>query len=104
MDRHHVERAIESLDVLLQCADAPESAFQEWFESNPVAFYVLGFQDHIPHPRIEAPSGDIYIPDFIARRPNSSWEFIELKTSATDILRNKDRREAFYASFEGYLS
>lgn len=99
-----MERAIESLDVLLQCTNITESAFQEWFESNPVAFYVLGFQDHIPHPRIEAPSGDIYIPDFMARRPNSSWEFIELKTSATEILRNKDRREAFYASFEGYLS
>ncbi len=104
MDRQHVERAIESLDVLLQSGNAPENAFQEWFENNPVAFYVLGFQHHIPHPKIEAVSGDVYIPDFIARRPNSSWEFIELKTSATEILRDKDRREAFYATFESYLS
>ena len=104
MDRQHVERAIESLDFLLQSGNAPEDAFQEWFESNPVAFYVLGFQHHIPHPKIEAASGDVYIPDFIARRPNSSWEFIELKTSATEILRDKDRREAFSASFESYLS
>ncbi|SFU78233.1 Shedu anti-phage system protein SduA domain-containing protein [Halomonas korlensis] len=104
MDRQQVEGAIESLDSLLQSRNTPEEAFQKWFEDNPVAFYVLGFHYHIPHPKIKAASGELYIPDFMAKRPNSAWEVIELKASATEILRNKDRRETFYASFESYLS
>lgn len=104
MNRLKVEEAIDSLDALLHSDTACEADFQAWFENHPVAFIILGFQRQIPHPSIHAASGDTYIPDFIAQRPNGAWEIFELKTAAADILRDKNRREAFYASFESYLS
>ncbi len=104
MNRHQVEEAIDSLDALLHSDTACEADFQAWFENNPVVFIILGFQRQISHPSIHTASGDTYIPDFIAQRPNGAWEIVELKTAATDILRDKVRREAFYASFDSYLS
>lgn len=104
MDRRRVEEAIEALDSLLAVPSTSEAQFQELFEAHPIVFHTLGFQSQIAHPVIRTAEGTTYIPDFIARRPNGSWEIVELKTASAEILRDKERREAFYASFESYLA
>lgn len=104
MDRRLIEEAIGILDSLLTAQSASEADFQAFFEAHPIVFQVLGFQRQVAHPTIKTANGAMYIPDFIARRPNGSWEIIELKTASAELLRDRDRRESFYASFESYLS
>lgn len=104
MDRQNIEEAIQSLDLLLRADSEREGDFQRWCELHPLVFLALGFHRQISHPNIQAADGNVYIPDFIAQRPNGSWEIIELKTPSAKILKNKDRRETFYSCFEDYLS
>ncbi len=104
MERERVEVAIQSLDALLASYSTSEDDFQKWCESHPVIFIALGYIHHIPHPRIYAANGNLYIPDFLVQRSNGSWEIFELKTPSANIIRDKDRRETFYASFAEYVS
>lgn len=102
--RETIENAIESLDLLLRRDSDRENDYQRWFESHPIIFQALGFIEFIPHPKIRCPERGTFVPDFVAKRPNQTWEIIELKTPSARILRNQSRREVFYASFEEYLS
>lgn len=90
--------------MLITSDSTSEGDFQKWCESHPVIFIALGYVRQIPHPRIHATNGKLYIPDFLVQRSNGSWEIFELKTPSASILKNKERRETFYASFEDYLS
>jgi hypothetical protein len=103
MRREQCELAITELEDMLAADESAESAFQSWFERHPVTFVSLGYSRSIAHPRIPSASGD-YVPDFIAQRPNSAWEIVEIKTPQAAVLRDRDRRSTFYALFEQYLA
>lgn len=104
MQRETIEESIRSLVHLLRLDSGREDDYQQWFESHPIVFQALGYVDYIPHPEILSEDRGTFIPDFIAKRPNQTWEIVELKTPSARILRNRNRREWFYASFEEYLS
>lgn len=100
--RQQIEQAITNLQTLLD-ADSTESQFQAWFSQHPVAFDVLGYKNPIEHPELSY-ENNRYIPDFMAQTLNSEWEIIELKTADASILKDTDRRHAFFALMESNLS
>lgn len=104
MTREQVEAAIIELDGMLDRDSEREEDYQQWFESHPLVFIALGYIRSIPHPHFIAPSGEEFIPDFLVQRPNGVWEIFEIKTPQAAILRDRERRSTFYASFEQYLS
>jgi hypothetical protein len=103
MDRAAIERAIEELDELLLRDVADEAPYQAWFERHPVVFAALGYQRTIAHPRIAAPDGAEWIPDFLVLR-STAWELFEIKTPQAAILLDRERRYKFYAEFESYVA
>ena len=104
MERKNVELAIIELNNLLEQDSSDENDYQKWFERHSIAFLALGYSNVIPHPQIAAINEEKYIPDFLVQRPNGLWEIFEIKTVQTTILRDKERRATFYATFEQYLS
>lgn len=104
MRRDEVESAIAKLDRLLELDSEIEEDYQQWLEQNPVVFLSLGYTGSLSQPRLRATDGSMYIPDFLVQRPNSAWEIFEIKTPQASILRDRDRRSTFYATFEQYLS
>jgi antiviral defense system Shedu protein SduA len=91
------------LDDLLVADSDDESVYQKWFEGHQVALLSLGYLKSIPHPMIRT-SAATYIPDFLVQQSNGAWRILELKTPQTAILRDLERRNTFYASFEHYVS
>lgn len=104
MERENIELAITELNDLLELDSNDENDYQEWFERHSIIFLALGYVKVIPHPQLVSTNGEKYIPDFLVQRSNGSWEIFEIKTAQTNILRDKERRATFYATFEQYLS
>lgn len=100
--RETLEVAIDKLQILVD-NDTEEAKFQEWFSINPIVFDVLGYKQHIGHPELLY-EGKKYIPDFMAQTLAGEWEIIELKTADANILKDTDRRHAFFAESEKNLS
>lgn len=101
--RQEIEDALLTLREVLDDDDASEPAFQAWFEAHPIVFQALNYVDFRPHPELPLFDGDKYVPDFIVQRPNGLWVIFELKTPATRILKERDRRQTFYARLAEYI-
>jgi hypothetical protein len=104
MDRQSLEDAISQLDFLIANHSANEDDFQKWFESNPVVFGILGYQKVLAHPVLIEAGVEKYIPDFLGKRIDGLWNIVEIKTPDTAILKDTQRRSAFYSAMETYLS
>src|SRR5258705_9104911 len=104
MNRQSIEVAISQLESLMANDRATEGDFQKWFESNPVIFEVLNYPKVLPHPRLTESGIDKYIPDFLAQGVDSLWKILEIKRPDTEILKDAQRRAAFYSAMETYLS
>lgn len=102
--REALEASIAELTNLLEFPDILEDEFQSWFERHPVVFDVLGYRRSIPHPDLTLPGSSTMIPDFIAKRPDGLWEIVELKRPNTAVLKNLERRTAFYSDMNTYVS
>lgn len=100
--KQRIELAIDNLQVLLD-SEANESDFQNWFSQHSIAFDVLGYKNSIEHPSLFYEDKK-YIPDFMAQTISDEWEIIELKTADASILKDADRRHAFFAATESNLS
>lgn len=103
-ERVELERCLSALAGLLYMDSAPESEFQALLERHPVAFRALGFARAIPQPEIRSQARGVYRPDFLVQRPNGFWELLELKRADTFVVRELDRRAAFYATMQSYVS
>jgi hypothetical protein len=104
MDSSAVDAAIRELTSLLDRDADREQEFQDWFERHPVTLTVLGFAKWLAQQRIRAENGEVFIPDFLARRHNGRWEIVELKTPQAKVLLDRERRQAFYAAFQSYVA
>jgi hypothetical protein len=102
-DRSAIESALFELETLLADDEVVESDFQTWFESHDVIFDAYGYRRRIAHPEIVA-DGKTYVPDFIAERIDGLWEIVELKRPDTKVLKDRERRQTFYASLEEYYA
>lgn len=102
--REALEASIAELMALLDSPDVREDDFQKWFERHPIVFDVLGYRRSIPHPELKLPSSERFIPDFIAQRPDGTWEIIELKRQDAAVLKNPERRTVFYSDMNTYVS
>ncbi|MBZ0095809.1 MAG: DUF4263 domain-containing protein [Sulfuricella sp.] len=102
--REALEAGIAELTNLLEFPDVGEDEFQSWFERHPVVFDVLGYRRSISHPELTLPGSPTLIPDFIAQRPDGLWEIVELKRPDTAVLKNPERRTAFYSDMNTYVS
>lgn len=100
--RSILEKAIDNLQEIIDL-DSEESKFQEWFSQNPIVFTVLGYKNQIEHPKLVY-EGETYIPDFMAQTITDEWEIIELKTADASILKDTERRHAFFSETEKNLS
>jgi Domain of unknown function (DUF4263) len=103
MDRTRLETAIAEIDAIIEDPDSRESDFQGWFERHAVVFELLGYQRVLPHPELKEPDRTL-IPDFLCQRIDGLWDVIEIKRADTAVLKDTDRRKAFYADMETYLS
>lgn len=101
-NKYQLEQAVLQLGDLLEFGEERESAFQEFFEDNPVVFRVLGYQRGIPFtkaskrslPRDENTNLKPE-PDFLVERENGTWEIFEIKTPVAyklTIDRNEYRK------------
>jgi len=104
VDRSEIEKAWMILKALMEQEDAVEGDFQRWFEAHSVGFASYGYQRAIPKPHLETPDGRVFQPDFLAQRTDGMWEIVEIKRPDTRILKNAERRQTFYASFESYIA
>lgn len=104
MDRRELDDAIYELHVLLQNDDLKEADFQSWLERNFIVFHTLGYAEVRPHVRMPTPDGKEFIPDFMAQTQQGLWEIVEIKTPICKIFSDKDRRNKFYESMNGYIS
>jgi hypothetical protein len=104
MDRQSLEAAISGLRILTGNESALEEEFQEWFERNSVVFHVLRYQRVLSHPRLTESGIERYVLDFLGQRLDKLWEIVEIKRPDTEILKNLQRRTAFYAAMETYVS
>lgn len=104
LTREALEAGIAELTILLEFPDVKEDEFQKWFERNPVAFDVLGYRKSIPHPELTLPCSTSMIPDFIVQRQDGLWEIFELKRPDTAVLKNPERRTAFYSDMNSYVN
>jgi hypothetical protein len=100
--REKLETAISKLQLIID-TDAEESIFQEWFSQNPIVFDVFGYKRKLEHPRLLY-EGETFIPDFMAQTITDEWEIIELKTADAGILKDTNRRHAFFSEAEKNLS
>lgn len=103
-----LEGAIVGLERLVEEHPGDESAFQRFFEANPVILYGLGFTGYLARPRLpirpELNRGQFYEPDFLTVRPNSLVEVVDLKTPAERVLLDRARREHFTSKLAEYVS
>jgi hypothetical protein len=100
--RTQFENAISDLRALLEQELNNEDKFQEWFEKNTIVMASLNYKKSIPHPTFKAYNDDIYIPDFIVLLLNNTWEIFELKLPYEKLLKDKVRRNTFYAKVYEY--
>ncbi|OIN09044.1 Shedu anti-phage system protein SduA domain-containing protein [Oceanisphaera psychrotolerans] len=98
-----VENGIEKFSVLIQL-DESEQSFQRCLEEHSSLFQALGYTNAIPHPVIESETLGDYIPDFIVQRDDGLWQLLELKRPDTKVLKNRTRRDSWYAEMQSYLS
>lgn len=98
-----VEKAIVDLSILIK-EDSLEAPLQQFLEENECVFQSMGFRSAIPHPEIIDSEGRKYIPDFIVERQDGLWQIIELKIPRTKLLKDRQRRDSWYAEMHDYLS
>jgi hypothetical protein len=103
MEREELELALTQLINLLNDDTKKESDFQAWFENNPVIFRALGYKYHISHPTLIDDQVH-HIPDFMVQRLDDLWEILELKRPDTKVLKDNQKRRAFYSALEEYYS
>ncbi|NWG86401.1 MAG: DUF4263 domain-containing protein [Hydrogenophilaceae bacterium] len=101
-EKLQIEKALGELSQIIDDNHA-EHELQSWFENNPVVFVALGYSRFIAHPRLSL-SGSEFIPDFMAQNAIGLWEIFEIKTADANILKNTERRHAFFSSTESNLS
>lgn len=63
----------------------------------------LNYKDSIPHPALRAFNDEKYYPDFIVNSLDDTWEIFELKLPYEKLLKDRDRRNTFYAKVYSYL-
>lgn len=100
--RTQFENAISELRKLLNQDTYNEDKFQEWFEKHPIVMSSLNYKRSIPHPTFRAYNNELYIPDFIVQLLNNTWEIFELKLPYEKLLKDKNRRNTFYAKVFEY--
>jgi hypothetical protein len=100
--RTKFENAISALRDLLSQDVNDEDKFQSWFEEHSIVMDSLNFSSAIPHPSLKAFNGETFIPDFLVQLLNETWEIFELKLPYEKVLKNKDRRNTFYAKVYEY--
>jgi len=104
MDRQSFEEAISELELLIANHSTNEDDFQRWFESNPVVFEILGYQKVLSHPVLTEAGVEKHIPDFLVKRIDGLWDIVEIKRPDTEIIKDTQRRAAFYSAMESYVS
>lgn len=100
--RTQYENAISELRFLLDQDSTKEDKFQNWFERNPIVMSSLNYRKSIPHPILEAYNDELYVPDFLVKSLNNTWEIFELKLPHEKLLKEKKRRNTFYAKVYEY--
>lgn len=102
-NRIKIETALTSLKSLLANTSILEDGYQEWFEKNNIALTSLGIIKSIPHPKLVNHNENELVPDFLIQLINQTWEIFELKLPYTKILKNKEKRNTFYAKTYEYI-
>jgi hypothetical protein len=97
-----IEKALGELHLIID-GDHSEHDLQKWFERHSVVFEALGYVQTISHPSFFYDDEE-YIPDFMVKNSLDLWEIFEIKTADAGILKNTDRRHAFYSKMQDYLS
>ena len=100
--RTKFENAISELKELLNQYSNGEDKFQSWFEEHSIVMDTLSFSSSIPHPSLKTSNGEIFIPDFLVKLLNETWEVFELKLPYEKVLKDKKRRNTFYAKVYQY--
>lgn len=108
-----LQAAILGLEFLLETKEMKEAEYQRFFETNPVIFSILGYDQSVAFtkesnrslPR-DNDTGLKPEPDFLVKRPNELWEIFELKTpiSKTLMITSNKYRERFTAEVLSYIS
>ncbi|WP_243349637.1 Shedu anti-phage system protein SduA domain-containing protein [Parabacteroides sp. FAFU027] len=111
--KYDLQQAIFWLEQLLNSDDIPEQDFQEFFESNPIVFQLLGykqFHSFTKNSERKLPK-DEYTelqpePDFIVETIRGLFEIFEIKTACDKklIVDTNKYRERFTAEVENYIS
>jgi hypothetical protein len=104
VDKRSYEKALAKLRDLLAIEDAGEDQYQDWFQNHPVAHQCFGYDDVRPQVILEKYDGKSFKPDFLAHKPDCTWEIFELKRPDTQILRDVARRQTFYAEFNQHVA
>jgi hypothetical protein len=97
-----IENALGELYIIID-GNHSEQDLQDWFERNPIVFDVLGYKRTITHPRLMYEEEE-YIFDFMAQNILDLWEIIEIKKADANILKDTERRHAFFSTTEKNLS
>lgn len=100
--RTKFENAILALRDLLSQDSNDEYMFQSWFEEHTIVMDSLNFSSAIPHPSLKAYNDETFIPDFLVQLLNETWEIFELKLPYEKVLKEKERRNTFYAKVYEY--
>lgn len=89
---------------MLADSRATESDHQETFEAHPAILETIGYIRWLPRPRLPLDAERYLEPDFLAERPDSRVEVVELKTPYENLTVSPDRRERFTAKMTSYVS
>ncbi|MFM6197831.1 MAG: Shedu anti-phage system protein SduA domain-containing protein, partial [Dolichospermum sp.] len=99
-----LKQLYNSLTELIEKPNQREDWYQNWFESNPEIFTILGLSSPLSHPYYVSLDGETYIPDFLVKDRTGNWLIFELKRPDTKVHKNVNRRQDFYSDFSSYLA